>query len=126
MLKRTLNKTNPYLADPAKRRAMFQMTVYTSTDIEGVKLTSSDLGAGIKVSRRITPRESAKSSVRNCGPIRLALLQSIPAAFDRIIYQSTTRAIENSWTRAGHAYRSPFNDNLAAATPHKVSSSPHS
>jgi len=43
MLKRTLNKTNPYLADPAKRRAMFQMTVYTSTDIEGVKLTSSDL-----------------------------------------------------------------------------------
>jgi len=62
MLKRTLNKTNPYLTDPAKRRAMFQMTVYTSTDIEGVKLTSSDLGAGIKVSRRITPRESAKSS----------------------------------------------------------------
>ena len=62
MLKRTLNKTNPYLADPAKRRAMFQMTVYTSTDIEGVRLTSSDLGAGIKVSRRITSRESAKSS----------------------------------------------------------------
>ncbi len=62
MLKRTLNKTNPYLADPAKRRAMFQMTVYTSTDIEGVKLTASDLSTGIKTPHRIMPRESAKSS----------------------------------------------------------------
>lgn len=62
MLKRTLNKTNPYLADPARRRTMFQMTVYTSTDIEGVKLTSSDLNGRIKPSRRITPHESAKSS----------------------------------------------------------------
>ncbi len=42
MLKRSLNRTNPYLVDPAKRLAMFQMTVYTSTDIEGVKLTRSD------------------------------------------------------------------------------------
>jgi hypothetical protein len=62
MLKRTLNKTNPYLADPARRRTMFQMTVYTSTDIEGVKLTSSDLNGRIKPSRRITHHESAKSS----------------------------------------------------------------
>jgi hypothetical protein len=62
MFKQTLNKTNPYLADPAKRRAMFQMTVYTSTDIEGVKLTSSDLSARIRTPRRIRSRESAKSS----------------------------------------------------------------
>ena len=63
MLKRSLTKTNPYLLDPAKRRAMFQMTVSTSTDIEGVRLTSSDLHAGKKPSRRITAcRESAKSS----------------------------------------------------------------
>lgn len=62
MLKRTLNKTNPYLADPARRRAMFQMTVYTSTAIEGVKLTTPDLRVGIKPSRRITPYVSAKSS----------------------------------------------------------------
>ena len=41
---------------------MFQMTVSTSTDIEGVKLTTSDLRAGIKPSRRMTPHESAKSS----------------------------------------------------------------
>ena len=41
---------------------MFQMTVTTSTDIEGVKLTSSDLRAGIKPARHITLRESAKSS----------------------------------------------------------------
>ncbi len=62
MLKRSLAKTNPYLLDPAKRRAMFQMTVHTSTDIEGVKLTPSDLLAGKRLARRITSRESAKSS----------------------------------------------------------------
>ena len=62
MLKRSLNKTNPYLVDPAKRHAMFQMTVYTSTDIEGVKLTQSDLLAETRTVRRLTSRESAKSS----------------------------------------------------------------
>ena len=62
MIKRALNKTKPYLANPAKRRAMFQMTVYTSTDIEGVKLTSSDLSVGIRTPRRTRSRESAKSS----------------------------------------------------------------
>ena len=62
MLKRSLKKTNPYLVDPAKRHAMFQMTVYTSTDIEGVKLTQSDLLAGKRTARRITSRVSAKSS----------------------------------------------------------------
>jgi hypothetical protein len=62
MLKRYLNKTNPYLVDPAKRHAMFRMTVYTSTDIEGVKLTPSDLLAETRTVRRITSRESAKSS----------------------------------------------------------------
>lgn len=61
MLKRTLNKTNPYLTDPAKHRAMFQMTVCTSTDVEGVKLTQTDLN--IKARRRTTTsRESVKSS----------------------------------------------------------------
>ena len=54
MLKRSLTKTNPYLLDPAKRRVMFQMTVYTSTGIEGATLTPSDLRAGAKTSRRIT------------------------------------------------------------------------
>ena len=62
MIKRPLAKTNPYLVDPAKRRAMFQMTVYTSTDIEGVKLTSSDLQAESTPVRRITARGSSKSS----------------------------------------------------------------
>ncbi len=63
ILKRSLNKTNPYLVDPAKRWAMFQMTVYTSTGIEGVKLTSSDLLPGTTPARRLTaPRESANSS----------------------------------------------------------------
>jgi hypothetical protein len=62
MLKRSLNGTNPYLVDPAKRHAMFQMTVYTSTDIEGVNLTPSDLLAETRTGRRITSRESVKSS----------------------------------------------------------------
>jgi len=62
MLKRSLNRTNPYLVDPAKRHAMFEMTVCTSTDIEGVKLTQSDLLAETRTVRRLTTRESAKSS----------------------------------------------------------------
>ena len=62
MLKRSLNKTNTYLVDPAKRHAMFQMTVYTSTDSEGVKLTPSDLLAETKTVHRMTSCESAKSS----------------------------------------------------------------
>ena len=62
MLKRSLSRTNPYLVDPAKRHAMFQMTVYSSTGIEGVKLTPSDLLAETRTRRRITSRESAKSS----------------------------------------------------------------
>lgn len=63
MPKQSLTRTNPYLLDPAKRREMFEMTVYTSTDIEGVKLTPSDLHAEIRTARRITSfRESVKSS----------------------------------------------------------------
>jgi hypothetical protein len=63
MLKRSLIRTNPYLLDPAKRRAMFQMTVYTSTDIEGVKLTPDDLRSKPSTSERLTSsREPVKSS----------------------------------------------------------------
>ena len=63
MLNRSLIKTNPYLLDPVQRRQMFAMTVYTSTGIEGVKLSQSDLADGKKPPRRSTPiRESAKSS----------------------------------------------------------------
>jgi hypothetical protein len=62
MLKRSLNRTNPYLVDPAKRHTMFQMTVYTSTDIEHIKLTPPDLLAEMRTRRRITSRQSAKSS----------------------------------------------------------------
>lgn len=63
MLKRSLTKTNPYLSNPAKRREMFEMTVYTSTDVEGVKLNTSDLRAPRRTTRRPTSsRVSAKSS----------------------------------------------------------------
>lgn len=63
MLKRALTKTNPYLSNPAKRREMFEMTVYTSTDVEGVTLTPSDLLPKPRTSRRTSPsRESVKSS----------------------------------------------------------------
>lgn len=63
MLKRSLDKTNPYLSNPVRRREMFQMTVFTSTEIEGVKLTRSDLEKKKKYGRQSTVvRESAKSS----------------------------------------------------------------
>lgn len=63
MPKRSLLKTNPFLLEPKKRLEMFQMTVYTSTDIEGVKLTELDLKGEKKRSNRTTPnRGSVKSS----------------------------------------------------------------
>lgn len=63
MLKRSLAKTNPYLVDPEKRLTMFRMSVYTSTDIEGVKLTPSDLREETRTARHIrASRESLKSS----------------------------------------------------------------
>lgn len=34
--------TNPYLADPVKRRAMFIQTVISSSAVEGIRLTPSD------------------------------------------------------------------------------------
>jgi hypothetical protein len=43
MDKKSLIETNPYLLDSHKRREMFEMTVYTSTGIEGVKLNRSEL-----------------------------------------------------------------------------------
>jgi len=62
MLRRSLTKTNPYLADPAKRREIFEMTVYTSTDIEGIKLSHAELLPKARTSRRIISfRESVKS-----------------------------------------------------------------
>ena len=63
MLKRSLAKTNPYLLDSMKRREMFAMTVFTSTDIEGVKLSPSDLAAMKKAPHHPTVfRVSGKSS----------------------------------------------------------------
>jgi len=65
MLKRSLTKTNPYLLDPAKRRAMFQMTVYTSTDVEGVKLTPADLLSEPGASRHLTSSRALVRSSRS-------------------------------------------------------------
>ena len=36
---RSLLGTNPYLADPTKRRRMFEDTVITLSAVEGVRLT---------------------------------------------------------------------------------------
>ena len=44
MKKRSLIETNMYLADPVKRRTMFILTVISSSAVEGVRLTSVDLG----------------------------------------------------------------------------------
>jgi len=43
MIKWALRETNPYLHDPGRRRAMFAITVCTSTGVEGVRLTPTDL-----------------------------------------------------------------------------------
>lgn len=43
MAKKSLIETNPYLLDSHKRHEMFEMTVYSSTGIEGVKLNHSEL-----------------------------------------------------------------------------------
>jgi len=65
MLKRSLTRTNPYLRDPAKRRAMFQMTVSTSTDVEGVKLTPADLLSEPKSSPHLTSSRAPVKSSRS-------------------------------------------------------------
>ena len=39
----SLLATNPYLADPAKRRRMFEDSVITSSAVEGVRLTRREL-----------------------------------------------------------------------------------
>ena len=63
MLKPSLAKTNPYLRNPRKRREMFEMTVYTSTEIEGVKLNRTTLKDVNRSPTRATPiRGSVKSS----------------------------------------------------------------
>jgi hypothetical protein len=65
MLKRSLTRTNPYLRDPAKRRAMFQMTVWTSTDVEGVKLTPADLLSEPNDSEHLTSSREPVRSFRS-------------------------------------------------------------
>lgn len=63
MPKQPLIKTNPYLRSSTKRREMFAMTVYTSTEIEGVHLDESDLDDRATI-EHVPPirRESLKSS----------------------------------------------------------------
>jgi hypothetical protein len=38
MQKKSLSKTNPYLKNPAQRKAMLYASVVTSSAIEGIKL----------------------------------------------------------------------------------------
>ncbi len=52
MQKKSLSKTNPYLKNPAQRKAMLYTSVVTSSAIEGVKLP------GIKA-RKPSKRRSA-------------------------------------------------------------------
>ena len=42
-VKKPLLATNPYLADPALRRAIFILTVISSSAVEGVRLSKDDL-----------------------------------------------------------------------------------
>jgi hypothetical protein len=63
MQKRPLIDTNPYLRDPDMRREMFAITVCTSTGVEGVRLTATDLEKGASnPPRPIVGRGSGSSS----------------------------------------------------------------
>lgn len=57
IVKKPLVQTNPFLRNPAKRRALIQRTVLTSTAIEGIHLTEADLQ---QPKTKITPRKAAQ------------------------------------------------------------------
>lgn len=59
MANKPLIKTNPYLKDPAKRRALFMATVSTSTAIEGVHV---DLDVDIKISKKSVKSKEVSES----------------------------------------------------------------
>ncbi len=67
MRKPPLVETNPFLRDPEKRREMFRMTVCTSTGIEGVTLTQTDLDEDALSPRRFN---AVSGSARSSGPRR--------------------------------------------------------
>ena len=67
MLKPPLVETNPFLRDPEKRREMFRMTVCTSTGIEGVTLTQTDLKEAPERPRRTN---AVGGSPKSSGPQR--------------------------------------------------------
>jgi len=62
MQKRSLLETNPYLRDPGMRREMFTITVCTSTGVEGVRLTPTDLEKGASNPPRPTVGRGSGSS----------------------------------------------------------------
>ena len=65
MKKKSLIETNPYLKDPVKRRTAFIKTVISSSAIEGIHVTASDLEAALPEDadalRSYRPAVSAKS-----------------------------------------------------------------
>lgn len=66
-----LIKTNPYLADPAKRRAVFVMTVISSSAIEGVRLSEDDLAEDdLTETRGIDSTPPHPGGARPCAPGR--------------------------------------------------------
>lgn len=61
-MKKPLARTNPFLRNPANRRALLQRTVLTSTAIEGVHLTEADLE---RPKAKITPRKAAQGVAKS-------------------------------------------------------------
>jgi hypothetical protein len=62
MRKKSLNETNPYLKDPAKRQAMIARAVLSSSAIEGVRKAATKAIATGKGGQPTVTRKSAKSS----------------------------------------------------------------
>jgi hypothetical protein len=64
MFKKPLTKTNPYLKDPAKRRDMFCITVFSSTAIEGVHTAVTRALKPFRISTKPVPHKTSMSVER--------------------------------------------------------------
>ena len=61
MVKKPLVETNPYLANPSQRQELFYTSVTSSTAIEGVHVTASELVNAPSKLRETNVREREES-----------------------------------------------------------------
>jgi phage head maturation protease len=61
-MKKKLNKTNTYIRDAAKRNTLLQVSVATSSAVEGVRVKTFDAMSTTKSSLRKAVRKTAAAS----------------------------------------------------------------